>query len=132
MFCTCSYLSFSIFYFLFGVWQGGWGCSVRAVLSAFLIFDKLFNIFTFWRPLSLTSLCLQVFISGKTSLVPSFKHNFCFQIFNFVWLWAGWLRVPSGSWFSWQLWFLSSLLSSKFTLPLYCVTASALDIQYEK
>ena len=26
----------------------------------------------------------------------------------------------------------SSLLSSNFTLPLYCVTASALDMQYEK
>ena len=47
-------------------------------------------------------------------------------------LWAGWLLVPSGSWFSWHLWFLSSLLSANFTLLLYCVTASALDIQYEK
>ena len=74
----CFYLSCSTSYLgVVGGWGlggggGGWGCSVRGRTSYFFIFDSFFNFFTLWRPLFLTSPCLQVFIRGKTSMVPLF------------------------------------------------------------
>ena len=47
-----------------------------AALATFLVFDRFFfffNFYTLWRPLSLTSLYLQVFIRGKTSFVLFFN-----------------------------------------------------------
>ena len=67
------FLPFIFYFFLLisGVWQGA-GAARFGCTTYILMFDKVFNRFTFWRPLSSTSLCLQVFIGGKTSLVPSF------------------------------------------------------------
>ena len=65
----CFYLSCSTSYL--GV-VGGWGCSVRGRTSYIFIFDSFFNFFTLWRPLFLTSPCLQVLIRGKTSFFNPF------------------------------------------------------------
>ena len=75
LFSSLIYLFFKFtFHFQFSISYLGCGKGAGAARFGphYLIFDKLFNIFTFWRPPSLTSLCVQVFISGKTSLVPSF------------------------------------------------------------
>ena len=51
---------------------GGAGLLGSGRTSYFFIFDSFFNFFTLWRPLFLTSPCLQVFIRGKTSMVSLF------------------------------------------------------------
>ena len=51
---------------------GGGGCLVWAAPATFLSLIVFFNFFTLWRPLFFTSPCLQVFIRGKTSMVPLF------------------------------------------------------------
>ena len=96
------YIIFSFFLFLSGALGGGGrAAQFGATLSTILIFDKLLTFLHFWRPLSLTSLCLQVFIRGKTS-DPLFKpfFNIIFNLpifFNFVRLLAGWLLFLPGS-----------------------------------
>ena len=57
---------------------GGWGLGgagaarFGAAPATFLSLIVFLNFFTLWRPLFLTSPCLQVFIRGKTSMVPLF------------------------------------------------------------
>ena len=97
----CFYLSCSTSYL--GV-VGGWAGAARfGRTSYFFIFDSFFNFFTLWRPLFLTSLCLQVFIRGKASMVPLFEPFLTqFLIFKLFQLCAvtGCVASGSRSWFS--------------------------------